>query len=61
LAIAAALRDRLQLAEVNEMAEQLAASGKVTLRGILFDTGKTDIKPESEPVLEQVAAMLKRT
>jgi OmpA-OmpF porin, OOP family len=44
----------------DEMAEQLAASGKVTFRGILFDTGKTDIKPESDPVLEQVAAMLKK-
>lgn len=44
----------------DEMAEQLAASGKVTLRGILFDTGKTDIKPESDPILEQVAAMLKK-
>ena len=44
----------------DEMAEQLAASGKVTLRGILFDTGKTAIKPESDPLLEQVAAMLKK-
>jgi OOP family OmpA-OmpF porin len=44
----------------DEMAEQLAASGQVTLRGILFDTGKTDIKPESGPLLDEVAAMLKK-
>jgi outer membrane protein OmpA-like peptidoglycan-associated protein len=43
----------------DQMAEELAASGKVVLRGILFDTGKTDIKPESDPLLEQIIALLK--
>jgi len=43
-----------------QMAEQIAASGKVTLYGILFDTGKSSIRPESGPVLDEVAAMMKK-
>jgi outer membrane protein OmpA-like peptidoglycan-associated protein len=44
----------------DEMAEQLAASGTITLHGILFDTAKTEIKPESNPVLDEVASLLKK-
>ncbi len=43
----------------DEMAEQLKSAGKVTLRGILFDTAKTNIKPESNGLLDEVASMLK--
>jgi len=44
----------------DEMAEQVASTGKVILHGILFDTAKSDIKPESAPVLDEVAAMMKK-
>jgi len=44
----------------DEMAGQLAASGKITLHGILFDTAKADIQPASNPVLDEVAALLKK-
>jgi outer membrane protein OmpA-like peptidoglycan-associated protein len=44
----------------DEMAGQLAASGRITLHGILFDTGKADIQPASNPVLDEVAALLKK-
>src|SRR5207302_10020146 len=44
----------------DEMAEQLAASGTVTLHGVLFDTAKTDIKPEWNPVRDEAAALLKK-
>jgi len=37
----------------------LSGSGHVVVNGILFDTGKTDVKPESGPALEQVAKLLK--
>lgn len=43
----------------DQMAEQLRSSGRLTLRGVLFDTGKTEIKPESNGLLDEVAAMLK--
>jgi outer membrane protein OmpA-like peptidoglycan-associated protein len=37
----------------------LQAEGKVALYGLFFDTGKTDIKPESNAQLDQMVATLK--
>ncbi|MEO6277625.1 OmpA family protein [Roseateles sp.] len=37
----------------------LAAEGRVTLTGLFFDTGKTELKPESKPQLEAMAELLK--
>jgi OOP family OmpA-OmpF porin len=37
----------------------IASSGKIAIYGILFDTGKSDIKPESEKAISTVAAFLK--
>ena len=37
----------------------LQAEGKVALYGLLFDTGKTDIKPDSNAQLDQMVALLK--
>jgi len=37
----------------------LKQSGKIALYGILFDTNKAVVKPESAPVLEQMAKVLK--
>jgi outer membrane protein OmpA-like peptidoglycan-associated protein len=54
----AAMQQKLEFS-ADEMAEQLKSAGKVTLRGILFDTGKSEIKPESNALLDEVAAMLK--
>ena len=41
-----------------DMAEALQADGRISLYGILFDTNKSAVKPESRPALEQVAALL---
>ena len=41
-----------------EMADSLAAQGSISLYGILFDTGKADIKSESEPTLKEIATLL---
>lgn len=43
----------------NEMAEALARSGSLTLNNILFDTGRSTIRPESNPTLATVVEMLK--
>ena len=40
------------------MASALAASGRIAVYGILFDTGKDVIKPESQPVLAEIATLL---
>ncbi|MFG6467159.1 OmpA family protein [Pelomonas baiyunensis] len=37
----------------------LQAEGKVALYGVLFDTGKTELKPDSNAQLDQMAAVLK--
>ncbi len=39
--------------------KQLNDKGKVVLSGIYFDTGKDIIKPESKPLLKEVATLLK--
>lgn len=44
----------------DEMAAQAAATGKIVLHGILFDTAKTTIRAESNSVLDEVATLMKR-
>jgi len=38
---------------------KIASTGKIALYGILFDTGKADIKPESDKALSNLATYLK--
>lgn len=42
-----------------EMATALDTSGRVALYGIFFDTDRTDIKPESDAALAEIANMMK--
>jgi OmpA-OmpF porin, OOP family len=39
----------------------LAETGHVELQGVFFDTGKADLKPESEAALKEVAKMLQQS
>lgn len=41
-----------------EMASALEKDGKIALRGILFDTGKDTLKPESNVVLAEIVTLL---
>ena len=41
------------------MAQGLSDAGEVAIYGIYFDTGKSDMKPESEPALDEIAKLLK--
>jgi OOP family OmpA-OmpF porin len=45
--------------DAKAIASGLQAEGKVTLSGILFDTGKTELKPDSNAQLDQMVAVLK--
>lgn len=45
--------------KASDMADALATKGFVDIYGILFDTDKTDIKPESDKTLDEVATLLK--
>jgi outer membrane protein OmpA-like peptidoglycan-associated protein len=51
---------RIRIAESQKsIYDALSTKGRWSTQGILFDTGKSDIKPESTPTLKQIAAALK--
>jgi outer membrane protein OmpA-like peptidoglycan-associated protein len=50
----------MEALSASEMGKSLDASGKVAVYGILFDTAKADIKPESRASLEQIGTLLKQ-
>ena len=50
---------RMETLSSSDIAKGLDAQGKVAIYGILFDTNKADIKPESKSSLEQIGALLK--
>ena len=41
------------------MAQSIKDTGKAAIYGIYFDSGKAEIKPESEPSLQEIAKFLK--
>jgi outer membrane protein OmpA-like peptidoglycan-associated protein len=47
------------LADASTMDKSIKESGKAALYGIYFDTGKADVKPESEPALKEIVKLLK--
>lgn len=54
----AEMTQRLEVT-ADDLAKQLAATGSVALHNILFDTGKSTIKPESAPAIATIAEVLK--
>jgi len=46
-------------ANAEAMGNDLDATGHVSVYGIYFDTGKSDIKPESDAALSEIAKLLK--
>jgi outer membrane protein OmpA-like peptidoglycan-associated protein len=42
------------------MATSIAESGSVAIYGIYFDTAKSELKPDSEPALEEIAKLLQQ-
>jgi outer membrane protein OmpA-like peptidoglycan-associated protein len=47
------------VADASTMNKSIKESGKATLYGIYFDSGKADVKPESEAALKEIAKLLK--
>jgi len=41
------------------MAQGLSDAGEVAIYGVYFDTGKSDLKPESGPAVDEIAKLLK--
>jgi len=51
---------RIRVAESNkDIYDELSANGRWVTQGILFETAKSDLKPESTPTLKSIAAALK--
>jgi OOP family OmpA-OmpF porin len=48
------------LATAAALSSGLSASGHAVVNGILFDTGKADVKPESAPAIEEVVKVIKQ-
>ncbi len=46
------------VADAASLAGSIRETGKASVYGIYFDTGKSDIKTESEPALKEIAKML---
>jgi outer membrane protein OmpA-like peptidoglycan-associated protein len=44
--------------DASAMASSIADSGSVAIYGIYFDTAKSELKPESEPAIEEIAKLL---
>lgn len=47
------------VANADALARGLKETGHVVVKGILFDTGKTELKPESQAAIAEVAKLLK--
>ncbi|MGA2571464.1 MAG: OmpA family protein [Terracidiphilus sp.] len=45
--------------DAGAMANSLSESGEVAIYGIYFDTGKSDLKPESDAAVSEIAKLLK--
>jgi OmpA-OmpF porin, OOP family len=44
--------------DAGQMSKSIAAEGRVALYGLFFDSGKSQVKPESKPTLQQIANLL---
>lgn len=54
-----AVEDNLVTVDADAMSKDIDLYGKVALYGIYFDYDKATLKPESEPALKEIAALLK--
>ncbi|MER0238079.1 OmpA family protein [Fulvimarina sp. MAC8] len=50
--------DKIEVFEASEIEQALEKDGKLAIYGIYFDTGKADLKPESEEQIAQLGAAL---
>lgn len=55
----APMEQKMVVVSASEIDRSITANGRVAIYGIYFDTGKADLKPESVPSLEQIAAYLR--
>jgi OOP family OmpA-OmpF porin len=49
-----------KMVDAEEMASEISQYGRIALYGIYFDSAKSEIKPESQPTIFQIAQLLKQ-
>jgi outer membrane protein OmpA-like peptidoglycan-associated protein len=55
-----AREQRMEMVRADAMDGSMARDGKVTFYAILFDTGRAEIKPESQPQIAEMVSFLRR-
>ncbi|MDQ0315649.1 OmpA family protein [Amorphus orientalis] len=50
--------DKITVVEASEMEQAIARDGRIAIYGIQFDFDKADLKPESQPQIDQLGALL---
>ena len=53
------MQQNMVTVSASDMSKAIAATGRIALYGILFDTAKAELKPESKPALDEIAKLLK--
>jgi OOP family OmpA-OmpF porin len=53
-----AMAQTMDTPSAEDMVASITTSGRVALYGILFDSGKTDVKPESKATMDEIAKLL---
>ena len=56
---AKAMEAKMSTVTASEISQSLTTNGKVAIYGILFDSGKAEIKPESKPSIDEIGKLLK--
>ena len=55
----AALENKMEFVNADEMSKSLIDSGRIALYGIYFDTDKDTLQPASTPTVQEIAKLLK--
>lgn len=55
------MEEKMVVLDAKKLGSEIATEGRVAIYGILFDFDKADIKSESKPQLDEIAALLKKT
>jgi outer membrane protein OmpA-like peptidoglycan-associated protein len=53
------IAQKMTFVTAEEMSKSLADTGKVILEGLYFDTDKDTVRPDSQPMIEEIAKLLK--
>lgn len=53
------MEQKMVTVDAAKMAKDIAATGRVALYGLYFDTDKAELKPESKPALDELGKFLK--